>query len=96
MIQALTAITLEVPTSWYQINAGSLSRAKSIEIAAPERDDRVGKTPVRQFQRPLTGYQWVKSGSGGGGTSVITLPITKVIIAPSPVTASYPLQGGAL
>jgi hypothetical protein len=82
------------PDSIFVLGVSSLSMAKSIEIFARDCSDRAGLKPKRKFQRPLTGYQWVKSWEWGGDR-VTNTPVSEVIIPP-PMTAPYPLefQGG--
>jgi len=73
----------------------SLARAGSYQIAAPEAEGRRYSEARAGICAPLARGQGVGSWREGRGRSLETKQVTKVTVAPSPVTTFYSSCGGA-
>jgi hypothetical protein len=93
MIKDFSASLIEVPHSISFSSSQSLSRAKSLEIAAHCSGLEHISVVLAAIYATLTGDQWVNSQSGGGHDN-LSPPRPNSDKTP-PVTTSYPL-GGAL
>ena len=93
MIKDFSASLIEVPLSISSSSSQSLSRAKSLEIAAPYSGlEHISET-LAAIYATLTGDQWVNSQSGGGH-DYLSHSRQNLEQTP-PVTTSYPLGGAS-
>ena len=93
MIRDFSASLIEAPHTIFSSSSQSLSRAKSLEIAAPSPGLEHISEALAAIYATLTGDQWVSSQSGGGHDNLS--PPRTVFDKTPPVTTSYPLGGAS-
>jgi len=93
MIEDFSASLIEAPHSISSPSSQSLSRAQSLEIAAPSLGLVHISEVLAAIYATLTGDQWVSFQSGGGRDN-LSPPRPDSDKTP-PVTTSYPLGGAS-